>query len=70
VGFACARGEVLVFSAAHLHQTRANASGRTRFSVDFRAVHLGDHAAGLGAPDVDGRAKGCALERYARLARP
>ncbi|WP_257458299.1 phytanoyl-CoA dioxygenase family protein [Archangium lipolyticum] len=64
LGFACRAGEVLVFSAAHLHGTRPHISGRTRFSVDFRVVHLEDHRRGLGAPDVDNRSTGSALEDY------
>jgi hypothetical protein len=63
-GFACRMGEVLVFSGAHLHRTRSHASGRTRFSVDFRSVHLEDHRQGLGAPDVDNRSTGSTLEDY------
>ncbi|HEX8434409.1 hypothetical protein [Archangium sp.] len=63
-GFACRTGEVLVFSGAHLHRTRPHTSGRTRFSVDFRAVHLEDHRRGLGAPDVDNRSTGSTLEDY------
>lgn len=62
--FAAEAGTVLLFSAAHLHQTRAHASGRTRYSVDFRVVHLADHEAGLGAPDVDNRSTGAALVDY------
>jgi hypothetical protein len=58
------RGEILIFSAAHLHQTCPNRSGRTRFSVDFRVVDLADHAAGRGAPSVDDRSKGSALGDY------
>jgi hypothetical protein len=65
LGFSCRAGEVLVFSAAHLHGTRPHNSGRTRFSVDFRVVHLEDHRRGLGAPDVDNRSTGSALEDYA-----
>jgi hypothetical protein len=63
-GFACRMGEVLVFSASHLHRTRSQASGRTRFSVDFRSVHLEDHRRGLGAPDPDNRSTGSTLEDY------
>jgi len=66
VGFGCAAGELLLFSGAHLHETRGHALGRTRFSLDFRMVHLGDVAAGRGAPNVDGRARGSALADYAR----
>lgn len=58
--------EIVVFSAAHLHRTRAQSTGRTRFSVDFRVVHLGDHEAGLGAPSVDDASRGSTLATYAR----
>lgn len=66
VGFACRRGQQLTFSGAHFHQTLPQASGRTRFSLDFRMVHLGDEAAGAGAPNVDGRSRGSALRDYVR----
>lgn len=64
VPFSCRAGEILVFTGAHLHRTRENRTGRTRFSVDFRTVHLGDHAAGLGAPNADNRSTGSALRDY------
>jgi hypothetical protein len=64
LGFACRRGENLLFSGAHLHRTLPQDKGRARFSVDFRIVHLRDHERGLGAPDVDGRARGSALRDY------
>jgi hypothetical protein len=66
-GFACAAGEVLLFSGAHFHRTLAQASGRSRFSLDARLVHLDDHASGCGAPNVDGRSRGSALRDYVRL---
>jgi hypothetical protein len=64
LSFACRTGEILVFAGAQLHQTRRNETGRTRFSVDFRTVHLADHAAGLGAPNADNRSTGSALPDY------
>lgn len=69
LAFAAEAGEVLLFSAAHLHQTRPNASGATRFSLDFRVVHLGDHAAGRGAPNVDNRSRGSSLSTYRSASR-
>lgn len=66
VGFSCRRAQQLTFAGAHFHQTLPQASGRTRFSLDFRLVHLGDHAAGKGAPNVDGRSRGSALRDYVR----
>ncbi len=64
VGFSCRRGEILLFSGAHFHRTLPQALGRSRFSLDARLVHLGDHRAGLGAPNVDGRSRGSALSDY------
>jgi len=37
-----------------------------RFSLDFRIVDLGDHARGLGAPNVDNRSRESALRDYVR----
>lgn len=68
VGFACRAGENLVFSGAHFHATLPQATGRTRFSLDFRIVDLDDHAAGRGAPDVDNRSRGSALRDYVQPA--
>ena len=64
VGFCCKRGENVLFSGAHFHRTLPQATGRTRFSLDFRIVHLGDHTKGLGAPNVDNRSRGSALVDY------
>ncbi len=46
-------GELLLFSAAHLHAGISDASGRTRFSLDTRTVWKRDVETGRGAPDVD-----------------
>ena len=64
VGFAATRGELLLFSGAQFHATLPQSEGTTRFSLDFRAVDLDDHQAGLGAPSVDDRSKGDALPDY------
>lgn len=47
-------GELLAFSAAHLHAGVSDAAGLTRFSLDTRSVWTDDVAAGRGAPNVDG----------------
>jgi len=47
-------GELLAFSAAHLHRGVSDAAGLTRFSLDTRSVWTDDFAAGRGAPNVDG----------------
>lgn len=57
-------GEVLLFAGQHLHQTRPNLTGRTRFSLDFRTVHLKDHHAGVGAPNVDNRSTGSSIVQF------
>jgi hypothetical protein len=60
----CGEGEIVLFSAAHLHQSLGMDGALARFSVDFRTVHLGDHARGLGAPNVDDASTGSALADY------
>ena len=64
VGFAARRGANLLFSGAHFHATLPQATGRARFSLDFRIVDLDDHARGLGAPNVDNRSRGSSLRDY------
>lgn len=66
VGFSCRAGENLLFSGAQFHRTLPQAFGRTRYSVDFRLVHLADHASGFGAPNVDNRSRGSALVDYVK----
>ncbi len=56
--------ELVVFSPAHLHATTPNVTDRTRLSVDVRFVDLGDHKRGEGAPDVDNRSHGTAIDDY------
>ena len=70
VGFSCRRGENLLFAGAHYHRTRPQSTGRTRFSLDFRVVHLGDLEQGLGAPTVDSRCTGSAVVDYVRTPSP
>lgn len=47
-------GQLLAFSAAHLHASVSDESGLTRFSLDTRTVWQADVDAGRGAPNVDG----------------
>ena len=51
-------GGVLLFSAAQMHSTVPNQTGRTRFSIDFRTVHLADVESFQGAPNVDSACTG------------
>ncbi len=63
-GFACRRGQVLLFSGAQFHRTLPQTRGLTRFSLDARLVHMGDEREGKGARNVDGRSSGSALRDY------
>lgn len=60
-------GGILRFSAAQLHSTVPNSSGRTRFSIDFRTVHRGDAEALRGAHNVDSYCSGSALPDFLRV---
>jgi hypothetical protein len=55
------KGDMIMFSASHLHATAPNESPVTRFSIDFRTVSLSDLANGRGAPNPDSRATGSTL---------
>lgn len=64
VGFSLSAGELVLFSAAHLHRTLENVSGLTRLSIDFRTVHLKDEKDGIGALNVDNKSTGSSLVDY------
>lgn len=57
-------GGILLFSGAQLHSTVPNTSGRTRFSIDFRTVHLDDVAQRVGAPNIDSACTGTTMRDY------
>jgi hypothetical protein len=59
-------GGSILFSAAQMHSTVANTSGRTRFSIDFRTVHLHDLRAERAAPNIDSRPVGTSLRDFMR----
>jgi hypothetical protein len=59
-------GGIIVFSAAHLHSTVPNTSGHTRFSIDFRTVHLDDVIRQNGAPNIDSYCTGSTMSDYLR----
>jgi hypothetical protein len=54
-------GGLILFSGAQLHSTVPNTAGRTRFSIDFRTVHLDDVVNLRGAPNVDSAPTGTTL---------
>ena len=59
-------GCAMLFSAAHLHSTVQNTCGVTRYSIDFRTVHLDDVWHKCGAPNIDSAATGTTMRDYLR----
>ena len=59
-------GGLMIFSAAHLHSTVPNTSGKTRISIDFRTVHLDELARNTGAPNLDSACSGTTIGDYLR----
>lgn len=57
----CEPGAVYQFSAAQLHSTVPNTSDWTRYSIDFRTVHLADVWSRTGAPNVDSACTGTSM---------
>lgn len=62
----CPAGGILLFSGAQLHSAVPNTSGQTRFSIDFRTVHLDDVLAKVGALNIDSAATGTSLRDFLR----
>jgi hypothetical protein len=62
----CKVGGIILFSGAHMHSTVQNSSGYTRFSIDFRTVHLDDVVAHSGAPNIDSECTGTTLRDHLR----
>ena len=62
----CPVGGVILFSAAQLHSSVPNTSGVTRFSIDYRAVHLDDVVARRGAPNIDSACEGTVMRDFLR----
>jgi hypothetical protein len=54
-------GGAIMFSGAQMHSTVPNTANRTRFSIDFRTVHLDDIVNMRGAPNVDSAPTGTTL---------
>ena len=66
VRLVCDVGGVILFSAAHLHSTVPNTSGKTRYSIDFRTVHLEDVQTHTGAHNIDSACTGTTMRDYLR----
>ena len=62
----CPSGGIVLFSGAQMHSSVPNTSGYTRFSIDFRTVHLDDVMAFLGAPNIDAACTGTTMNDYLR----
>jgi len=62
----CDVGGVYQFSAAQMHSTVPNTSGLTRYSIDFRTVHLDDVWGRIGAPNIDSACTGTTMRDYLR----
>ena len=59
-------GGIVVFSAAQMHSTVPNTTGRARYSIDFRTVNRADVESGRGAPNIDTACIGTSLRDFAR----
>jgi hypothetical protein len=62
----CPVGGLVQFSAAQMHSSVPNTSGVTRFSIDFRTVHLDDVVERNGAPNLDSACTGTVLRDFMR----
>jgi hypothetical protein len=62
----CPAGGIILFSGAQMHSSVPNTSGHTRFSIDFRTVHLDDVVAFRGAPNIDSACTGTTMNDYLR----
>jgi hypothetical protein len=58
--------EPIVFSAAHLHATSPNDSGRTRFSIDWRTIDEEDIISNNAAKNIDDESRGTTISDFIR----
>lgn len=64
VRLVCGPGGIYQFSAAQMHSTVPNTSSLTRYSIDFRTVHLDDAWSRSGAPNIDSACTGTTMADY------
>jgi len=62
----CSPGGIVLFSAAQLHSTIPNTSGRARYSIDFRTVSISDLRERRAAPNLDSAPHGTSLRDFRR----
>ena len=60
-------GDVLAFSAQHLHASQFNKTNPARFNLECRTVCTGDIAAQRAAPNIDGAAPQVAWDWFKRI---
>jgi hypothetical protein len=60
-------GGVTIFSGSQLHSSIPNTSGVTRFSIDFRTVHIDDVNGKGGAINLDSESTGTSLRDFLRV---
>lgn len=63
-----APGDLVCFSAAHLHAGVPNITRHTRFSTEVRMVHIDDIKEGRGAPNQDNASTGTSVADFKRIA--
>lgn len=63
-GVECEKGSLLLFSGQHLHATNKQATGKTRFSIDFRTVSLYDFESKIGPENVDNASTGSSVGHH------
>lgn len=62
----CPVGGMIIFSGAQMHSSVPNATGKTRYSIDFRTVHIEDARQRRGAPRGDEQCTGTTMRDYLR----
>lgn len=62
--FVMPAGGSVLFSAAHLHSTVPNTSGKARYSIDFRTVNLKEVKTRGGAKNIDSHCTGTSLRDF------
>ena len=60
-------GDILAFSAQHLHGSQFNATEAARFNLECRTVCVADVTSGRAAPNADGAASHVAWDWFKRL---
>jgi len=59
-------GGIIIFSGAQMHSTVPNATGKIRYSIDFRTVNIDDLLARKGAHNIDSDCTGTPMKDYLR----